>query len=337
MWLEGKPIEIQLNRRTIFCLNLCSILKTSISSNNILFSSAVHYRNSISEECAITEIRSDLENTRQSVDKLDRKVTSLSRDVASLSSDVKTILRLLTSFPPSPTASELGSPTSFTRERYHSYTPGVTPGPHTHSRHKVHRDSVSSAPGLSTGVVGILKTSGDRTPPNFNRVDFHFGQPQTEGVQSPGTGNHLQAALLQQFSEEERTSARPVGEREETLSDSAAAERASTMHRGFRAEGEAGEIDKLGQKISSSDSGMDSPKGWQPSAAPRPGPLSLASMPEINITQGASSRSPGRPTLLLQDMMDISPRRSTPPDAGSMGGDDRSPNQEPTGFLSTDL
>ena len=145
-------------------------------------------------------IGSDVEHTRMCIDRLDHKVASLSEDVANLSADVRTILHLIR-HPGStiPVETQIDSPTgsaaktSPESERNIQFSPNL-------QRANQHRDSIASAPGLSSGIslVGILKNgnhSGDRTSPSGgeNRVNFVTSR-SVDCVQLPLTTTSIQPA-----------------------------------------------------------------------------------------------------------------------------------------------
>ena len=146
--------------------SLCTYISASITAES--------RRKSQSEESIAPNMRQELEQTRTTVDRLERQMSSLSNDIAYLTGDVKQILRLLrTSLSNSPGDSPSRSPDSPKRDRVPSFSSSLP------YRRRGHRDSVSSAPGLTTGsLIGILKPTGDRTSPSLpllggnTRVDF---------------------------------------------------------------------------------------------------------------------------------------------------------------------
>ena len=216
-------------------------------------------------------------------------MASLSKNIACLSVDVRTILQLLTQCPASASPSEDDSPTMYTRERNFSYTPGMSPRP----RPKLHRDSVSSAPGLTSGVVGILKSSDDRTtPPAQNRVDFYTAPDSIEPTSATEGNECLHSVLLRQFSGDGGTS--PItstpssgGVMETCFSENVGVARGGPINTCYHGDAESSEMEKLGQKISSSDSGMDSPKGWHNA---RHGPVTL--MTPTTVATATQQRTP---------------------------------------------
>lgn len=140
---------------------------------------------------------SDVEHTRACIDRLDQKVASLSDDVASLSNDVRTILHLLRQWPGnvgSSVDSRLDSPTDDSK--------GLDLSP-TLQRANQHRDSIASAPGLSSGIsiVGILKNGSSQSDKNLvpsgasgeNSVKFVTSR-SVDCVQLPLTTTSIQPA-----------------------------------------------------------------------------------------------------------------------------------------------
>ena len=237
------------------------------------------------------------------IDRLDHKVASLSDDVANLSADIRTILHLLR-HPgnASPAETQIDSPTgSATKtspeaERNIQFSPNL-------QRTNQHRDSIASAPGLSSGIslVGILKNgnhSGDRTSPSGgeNRVNFVTSRSvdcvplplTTTSIQPAGEHsrvrlrsplatsptNNVEWPSGRNYPGSARTITTTPSERKlECGSHDSSGYLGSNAQSDVILQGEedrdsesllAGQESISGQqKVSSDDSGTDSPKGWQ--------------------------------------------------------------------------
>ena len=357
-------------------------------------------------------IGSDVEHTRMCIERLDYKVASISDDVANLSADVRTILHLLRH--PGSTSSvetQIDSPTvsaaktSPESERNIQFSPNL-------QRANQHRDSIASAPGLSSGIslVGILKNgnhSGDRTSPSGgeNRVNFVTSR-SVDCVQLPLTttsiqpaGEHSRVRLRSPLATSPtnnvewpsgrnypgssvRTITTPPSERKlESGSHDSSGYLGSNAQSDVMLQGEedrdsesllAGHESRSGQqKVSSDDSGTDSPKGWQsrgmssstsgsgsrslPPATPTPLPPTAASPfrltdstgdmhAELQLQEFKDSTSPDRsPSSPLQGEKGVTPIATdgSHDDAHSSGDSDSLSETDSqashTPFLSTEL